>query len=256
MKLNNLFVFTFLILLFSCSCEESIINKKVGFKSDSTFLLSDVTEAEIEEIASNHNNALSCYFNNFNYSSSDLGEELSQRIESCVSSFGIFSASEIDNLTELKSIADTISIQYRLGSEYSYIEQIDSQDLDDIMNLELLVNSIIVDAENNVSDLDKVNIIRTYGKVYIASAQFWTSSEGVTILANANEANGQTFKTAGSDGKYATLKKVLAGDATGAAGALIGGALFANADAVIAPPVFFGRVAFSAAWASGAAALF
>lgn len=159
------------------------------------------------------------------------------------------SLTEVDNDIELKNF---------LGDNYTYIQLIKDLEKDLYLmkdeDINPSINSITKQAKNEIKDAKQLTVILVFAEVFKKSNEFWTSKDtnftsGQSILAKVEQKN-MYRKPLGKG------KRILAADATGAAGALIGGALFANADAVIAPPVFFGRVAFSAAWASGAAAIF
>ncbi len=146
---------------------------------------------------------------------------------------------------------------------FQFIERVNELELDgQIQNLEdlnIIIEEIKIAAQINISNGKNLDVILLYLEVFKNSADFWFpeefggSGDGYKIVTKIK---GNNYKSALKYTKEISKGgKVLAADATGAAGALIGGALFANADAVIAPPVFFGRVAFAAAWSSGVSAL-
>lgn len=244
-------LFMGLIISFSCSREKN--------ESDETKQL--LSDEQISKIGFLHNEYLEKVFSNFDWNNENLVLELKNKFNELSDKevIGIKIDSKHTNKIEKDSVKfdDDILLKKFLGDNYTYIQRIKDLEKDLYLmeneDIDPIINSIKKQAKNEIKDAEQLTVILVFAEVFKKSNEFWNSKDtnftsGQSILIMANKKN--IYRKVDGDGK-----KILAADATGAAGALIAGALFANADAVIAPPVFFGRVAFSAAWSSGVAAL-
>ncbi|MFJ1430375.1 hypothetical protein ACILE2_06165 [Capnocytophaga canimorsus] len=222
-----------------------------------------LSDEQIAKIGILHNEYLEKVFSDFDWNNQNLILELKDKFNELSDKKVLGIKIETNHINKIQkdyvTEADNdIKLKNFLGDNYSYIQRIKDLEKDLFLmkneDVNPIINSIIKQAKNEIKDAKQLTVILVFAEVFKKSNEFWTSKDanftsGQNILAKAKQKN--IYRKSPSKGE-----KILAADATGAAGALIGGALFANADAVIAPPVFFGRVAFSAAWASGVAALF
>lgn len=224
------------------------------------------TNEDVYEIASLHNKYLVEVFSSFDYNNLDRKQELFVNFANFENKIGLnkdfkTSMSEYDKAIDcgLECIENFLNDDeaFKLILKVNNLEN--SGLIHNINELEKVIQEIKENAEQNISNGKNLDVVLVYLEVFKESARFWFpedlggSGEGYKIANNLH--NNKYKSSIQYMNKISKGGKILAADATGAAGALIGGALFANADAIIAPPVFFGRVAFASAWSSGVAAL-
>lgn len=248
-------LFVGITAILSCSREKYEANNTKQLLSDE----------QITQIGILHNEYLEKVFSDFDWNNQNLVLELKNKFNELSDKEVLGIKIETNHTNKIqkdssKEFDDDMQLKKFLGNNYIYIQRIKDLEKDLYLmeneDINPMINSIKKQAKNEIKDAKQLTVILVFAEVFKKSNEFWTSKDtnftsGQSILVKAKEKNIYRKPSSTSKGE-----RILAADATGAAGALIGGALFANADAVIAPPVFFGRVAFSAAWASGVAALF
>jgi hypothetical protein len=150
------------------------------------------------------------------------------------------------NLSILKKYVNNSKV-FEIINNCNLITENEKINLSDINNQ---LDKQIEFAKSSLSKTD-LDVCLVYIEVLKKSGEFWLEKE------RGGSGVGYSFLNNNSTQAKSIPKghKVLAADAMGASGALIIGALASPWAGIGAPAVFFGIVAASAAWSSGAAAI-
>ncbi|WP_153929205.1 hypothetical protein [Riemerella anatipestifer] len=262
-------IMTICTIFMGCSSRDDSVNL------DKFYRTRVLTDQNIKDIAWYHNKYLHDAFVKFDWTKTNLKKELKVRFtalskENEMKFGGFFNDGNLYSFEDYNEDIDSLTIDNDnrikefMKSDYSYIERMKSLEKN-IFSMDrdstfIIIDTVINDAKENLRDGFKLDVVLLYAEVFKNSFDFWTSNDvefsgGKSILLKSYKTHNLKVTDYNTFANHPRWKRIVAADAGGAASALISGALFANADAVIAPPAFFARVGLSAGFSSGLAAL-